>query len=136
MNPPATTDRISAGQTRHRCRRCLVCDRATREGKPYCTAHVRESDYTQGVLARIAKREAEAADAERGEIDPRGHLVEDALLVFFDLGGVCTARNLRRYVHLSERGTQALVKALLDAGHVTAHRQKRGVVMLRLRGRG
>ena len=104
------------------------CSRATRENKPYCSDHVDQHPYVQGLLGKLEGREAEEARVRRQ--GPRAvdteSLTSNEILQHLSFHGNRTVERLARELNLEIKTLHGYVRALKQEGLVTLSRNKRG----------
>jgi hypothetical protein len=119
--------------TRH-CQQPL-CGTATRQGKPFCSAHVDEHPYVKNLLARIDGKHAEEARVrDRGSraVDPNG-LTSQEILRFLIVHGERTVPRLARDLNVDLGTLRAYVSALARKHRVSLGENKRGATLIRYR---
>ena len=114
MLPRVVTHYSTTG--RHELRRCdaVVCDRSTREGKPYCSEHVAGHPYVQELLAQIDGAEGELERVRVGgasRVDPNGLMARE-LLLQLSLYGRQSIPRLARDLNVDV----SIVRSYVDAG--------------------
>lgn len=101
------------------------CKASTREGKPYCSAHIEHSPYIKRLIREIELRDEEEATLIRGEpVDTTGHLVREALLALKQ--GTYTSARLARLIDVDPDAAVTLIKLLDRRGLALAGRTERG----------
>lgn len=132
---PRTTPRWARERpvTRH-CQQPL-CGTATRQGKPFCSAHVNEHPYVKELLARIDGKQAEEARVRvRGgrAVDPEG-LTAQEILRFLVVHGERTVPRLARDLNVDLPTVRCYVSVLKRHKQVEVRENKRGAVVVRYR---
>ncbi|MHC4180278.1 MAG: hypothetical protein ACYSWU_22465 [Planctomycetota bacterium] len=102
------------------------CPKSTREGKPYCSAHITQSSYVRKILAELAQRDAEEVILEkrRGRIDPGGFFYRETLFLLRIKD--FTAKGLSRSLDLSHHATERLILMMAADKLATKARTSRG----------
>ena len=106
-----------------------ACDKATREGKPYCSKHLEAMPYAAEVIRREQANGEEIAQAKRGrwkEIDVNGVLAQDALRLILQSGQASVGK-ISRDVTRDKRAATSYIRALKKAGLVRT-KKIRGVL--------
>lgn len=106
------------------------CNSTTREGKPYCSAHVELSPYVQTLARELALRDAEADALIAGKPIPLdGHLVRETLLMLQQ--GSYTAAKLSRLMDISHEATDGLIRFLHANELAIMSKTDRGAIVIR-----
>jgi hypothetical protein len=109
------------------------CDQATREGKAYCSDHVEEHPYVQGLLNRLAERDRQDDDvARRGSkaVD-LGGITAQEILAHLAFHGPRTEERLCRELNVGDKTVAGYVQALKRARLVTLGTTKRGSTLVK-----
>lgn len=108
---------------------CKVCKAPTKERKDYCSEHIENFDYVDGLLKTILIREANLDRLSNDLIiDKECTLIQDALSFlrkFCPNHGRWTVGLLQRYMVIDAEQGVALVKSLLHHGLVTTKKGDR-----------
>lgn len=115
--------------------RCAAegCAERTRDGKPFCPAHVELHPYVRTLQETLrAQQDEQERVARRGPraVDPDGLTAKELLLQLW-LYGDRTVERLCRDLQLESGLVQSYAKALERHGRVTLHRTQRGLISLR-----
>lgn len=102
------------------------CARSTREGKPFCSRHIEQSDYIQEVLAKLAAAKVEESilEAGRTEIPRAGFYVKEAVLLLRTKD--FTVKSFSRRLDISHKATDRLIQLLVKWGLAQRNRNGRG----------
>jgi biotin operon repressor len=127
--------RISS-PTRHERRRCSVagCELKTREGKPFCSDHVEEHPYVQGVLDQVEAMQQEERNArKRGRrgVDLEGHIARE-LVRELSVHGSRSVERMARDLGLDQVVVRTYAQALEAKGLATLERTRRGYTKVEL----
>lgn len=125
---------------------CVVCGKATHEGKPWCAEHVTSSPYVREVADHLRRRErevealmrvvAELPTATRISPHPFPLLEEDVLhALTHGLAPWQSFDRLGMHVHVPGEGVAFLVSRLARKGLVVEGSNARGVGTVALRQR-
>lgn len=106
-----------------------ACGQSTREGKPYCSQHIENGTYVQGILKELELRETEADLLDRGKsIDDDGHLVRESLLLL-EQGGYTAAR-LARLLDITHAAAETLIRFMAKKKLAKMGRTERGATTI------
>jgi hypothetical protein len=108
------------------------CGAATRQGKPYCSAHVEAHPYIRDLLGRIEGKEAEEARVRErgaGAVDPQG-LTAQEILRFLIVHGERTVPRLARDLNVDLVTLRSYVAVLVAAGRIQTRPNRRGSSVL------
>ena len=88
------------------------CKKTTREGKPFCSAHIENSPYVQRILGILDGRakEEETLNKQRGRIDPEGFFYRETLLLLRSKD--FTAKALARRLDISHHAAERLISMM------------------------
>jgi len=132
-NNPRIVQHDYSSSGRSKPQRCRVCGAATREGKEFCSLHIDQAGYVQGLSARISQLEEEEARAEEGEVDlsPRSEIAKE-LLLLLETNGPKTIERLAIDLNKSKKVVQTFVEGLQKKGLLKTKLTKRGATMVSL----
>lgn len=110
------------------------CDQATREGKAYCSEHVEQHPYVQGLLAQLAERDRQDEEvARRGaKAASLGAITAQEILAHLAFHGPRTEERLCRELNVDDRTLGGYVSALKKARLVVLGTTKRGSTLVKL----
>jgi hypothetical protein len=102
------------------------CTKNTREGKPYCSAHIEQAPYIKVVLAELARRheEEKILNQETGDVPKDGFFVREGLLLLRTRD--FTAKAFSRRLDVSHHAANRLIEMLVRWGHAVQVRTSRG----------
>lgn len=117
------------------------CGKVTREGKPYCPKHVKESTYVQDLMERLAGKSYEesiaAAGLEKLEEHLETHQVDvtltmEEILLVLKLHGGRSIERLARDINVSKETAKTYVGLLEKRGKVITGKSRRGATVVEL----
>jgi len=128
-----------APDPRRRAPRCNepTCDRATREGKPFCPDHIEQQPYVAKLMARLERRDVEQERVrKRGgrAVDVEGPTSQE-ILDYLRLHGQRTFPRIALDLNISIALTEIYLYALRRKGQVSIDQNRRGVGVAKLRPR-
>jgi hypothetical protein len=90
-----------------------TCKKSTREGKPFCSAHIESAPYVRKILDILAGRalEEEVLEKQRGRIPADGFFYRETLLLLRSKD--FTAKGLSRRLDISHHAAERLI-AMMD----------------------
>ena len=101
------------------------CAKTTREGKPFCSAHIEQAKYIQKILGILETRDQEEVALEQGEVIGRASfLVKEATLLLRTKD--FTSKSFSRRLDLSHDATARLVDLLVDWGVAKREKSRSG----------
>lgn len=85
------------------------CEKSTREGKPYCSAHIEQAPYVAKILAILVDRDEEerVLNLKKGRISADGFFYRETLLLLRSKD--FTAKGLARRLDLSHHASERLI---------------------------
>jgi len=92
------------------------CGKTTREGKPFCSAHVEDSPYVRSILAILCERDEEEAilNKKNGGIQTQGFFFRETLLLLRSKD--YTAKALSRRLDISHHAAERLIVLMTKGG--------------------
>lgn len=119
-----------------RARHCDLkgCDKATREGKPFCVDHVERHDYVGRLLAEMRRREEDDALVMRkgSKAVKWESLTAQEILNHLRVYGSRTLRRICRELTLEPKLAEAYMIALVSCGAIHTTTSRRGDKTLHL----
>lgn len=88
------------------------CEKTTREGKPYCSAHIMHATYVRKIVAQLEQRDKEASTLSKrtGAIPKNGYYVREAQ--FLLRNKEFTVKTLARALDLPQKGAERLMNMM------------------------